>query len=36
MLSFSHELGDDTLSQWTDDSTLVITIISPQGADDYA
>ena len=34
MLSFSHSLGEDVLSQWRDDSTLVITIISGQGADD--
>lgn len=34
MLLFSHSLGENALSQWSDDSTLVITIISPAGADD--
>lgn len=34
MLVFSHSLGTDVLSQWSDDSTLVVTVISPTGADD--
>lgn len=34
MLIFSQPLGDSLFSQWSDDSTLVITIISPEGAGD--
>ena len=34
MLEFSHSLGTDVLSQWRDDSTLVVTVISPTGAAD--
>ena len=30
MLEFSDSLGTDVLSQWRDDSTLVVTVISPQ------
>ena len=34
MLASSQSLGTEVLSQWADDSTLVITIIDPTGAGD--
>ena len=34
MLTFSHALGEQVISQWSDDSTLVITVLSAVGAGD--
>ena len=33
MLTFSHSLGAEAQASWTDDSTLVVTVIDPTGAE---